>query len=100
MTLSPHLNVRVQAPAGGQDQFGSTLQAPLQPSPASVLPSSHCSMPPWLLMPSPQPGGTGNVPPVPVAEPPVVPPIVNPPRPAGLVPPLPGLDDAPLPPLP
>ena len=65
MTPSPHEFLRVHAPAEGQFQLGSTWQMPLQPSPAVVLPSSQSSMPPWLLMPSPQPGGTGSVPPVP-----------------------------------
>ena len=64
---SPQAVFRVHAPAEGQVQFGSTWQMPLQPSPATVLPSSQASMPPWLLMPSPQPGGTGSVPPAPVA---------------------------------
>src|SRR4029078_5402677 len=84
---------------------------PWQPSPATVLPSSHSSIPPWLLMPSPQPGGTGNVPPVPVvddpplltptnqtaappaplrAPPPLLPPTTKPPRPLTTDPPRPG----------
>src|SRR5262252_4206921 len=93
----PQVLLREQAPWGGHVQFGSMWQAPLQPSPATVLPSSHCSMPPWLLIPSPQPGGTGNctpLPPVPVVVVPPVPVVVVPPAPT--TPPLP----PPLPPVP
>src|SRR5512142_1162065 len=57
MLPSPHTIWRVHLPWGGHFQFFSTLQAPLQPSPGKALPSSHSSMPPWLLMPSPHPGG-------------------------------------------
>src|SRR5688572_13812761 len=95
-TLSPQRNDRMQAPAGGQVQFGSTLHAPLQPSPGSVLPSSQTSMPPWLLMPSPQPSGMGRLQPAtPLQEgrAPPEPPMVNvPPLPVGPgVPPRPAL---------
>src|SRR4029079_17095449 len=96
---SPHEDDRAHAPADGQVQLGSTWQMPLQPSPATVLPSSHCSMPPWLLMPSPPPGGHCNGPPVPVPH--VVPPVppiemepsspvvIDPPMPGPLLPPVP-----------
>src|SRR6185503_17151650 len=71
---------------------------PLQPSPATVLPSSHCSIPPWLLMPSPQPGGTGSVPPDPVAPVPVEP--LRPPMPRLFEPPVEPPTPRPVPPVP
>src|SRR5262245_7709017 len=104
ITPSPQAFLRVHAPADGQFQFGSMWQMPLQPSPATVLPSSQASIPPWLLIPSPQPSGTGSVPPTPVMLPPPVPmlpptlmvppvptepPLPGPPRPPPPPPPLP-----------
>src|SRR5262245_48824441 len=101
MVRSPHRNDRMHAPAAGHVQFGSTLHAPLQPSPAVVLPSSQASEPLWLLMPSPQPSGIGRLhpaTPLHVGRPPA-PPMVNvppvPPTPGPELPPRPAVEDAP-----
>ena len=45
-TPSPQTMSLVHLPSFGQSQFFSTLHTPLQPSPATTLPSSHASMPP------------------------------------------------------
>ena len=46
--------------AASHEPGGSVWQSAEQPSPASVLPSSHCSMP-WRTVPSPQMAGAPRV---------------------------------------
>src|SRR5437764_1439498 len=96
MTPSPHTTCgQTHFCPGTQVQLAPiTLQFDEQPSPSVMLPSSHTS--PWWLMPSPQPGGTGNVPPLPVVvEPPTPPMPTTPVNPVPAVPP-----PAPAPPVP